>query len=344
MDSLGKQCSLTTKARYHQRCDVWRTVSRPPAPLWRSDLLTHVLPFVFAPTSQLALPYSQRQVTRTDLHYRRDGRPQARGVCANTQAFPIQVHKEQVRIGNCSVSITGFSAFHFFPTSFSSTSPRKGPTTTCRVAALCICTMSQAIQMNLVSVVLRASSTYVTTTLGCQRPGRSLTVLCREPNGASLRRSFRSECEFPASSTSARPTVVCRPKVNCRPAARTPRLIGAAAARSDRQSHQPADEPTPSYSLLFFLTIWYIGKPTVGSSQAVSLFNMSSTAGKPISCKAAVAWEADKPLTLETIEVAPPKAGEVRVKIEYTGLCHTVSSQHKSCMLWQHRSAISIRC
>lgn len=51
---------------------------------------------------------------------------------------------------------------------------------------------------------------------------------------------------------------------------------------------------------------------------------MSPTAGKPITCKAAVAWEASKPLSLETVEVAPPKAGEVRVKITWTGLCHTV--------------------
>ncbi|PWN87544.1 putative glutathione-dependent formaldehyde dehydrogenase [Acaromyces ingoldii] len=50
---------------------------------------------------------------------------------------------------------------------------------------------------------------------------------------------------------------------------------------------------------------------------------MSPTAGKPITCKAAVAWEASKPLSLETVEVAPPKAGEVRVKITWTGLCHT---------------------
>ena len=35
-----------------------------------------------------------------------------------------------------------------------------------------------------------------------------------------------------------------------------------------------------------------------------------------ITCKAAVAWEAKKPLTIETIEVAPPKAGEVRVKVK----------------------------
>lgn len=47
-----------------------------------------------------------------------------------------------------------------------------------------------------------------------------------------------------------------------------------------------------------------------------------------------MAWEAAKPLTLETIEVAPPRAGEVRVKVEYTGLCHTVSAEMR---LWQIR-------
>lgn len=39
--------------------------------------------------------------------------------------------------------------------------------------------------------------------------------------------------------------------------------------------------------------------------------------------QAAVAWEAGKELSLETIEVAPPKAGEVRIEIYYTGVCHT---------------------
>ena len=38
---------------------------------------------------------------------------------------------------------------------------------------------------------------------------------------------------------------------------------------------------------------------------------------------AAVAWEAGKPLVIEEVEVAPPKAGEVRLKILYTSLCHT---------------------
>lgn len=39
--------------------------------------------------------------------------------------------------------------------------------------------------------------------------------------------------------------------------------------------------------------------------------------------QAAVAWEAGKELTLEDIEVAPPKAHEVRIEIYYTGVCHT---------------------
>lgn len=50
---------------------------------------------------------------------------------------------------------------------------------------------------------------------------------------------------------------------------------------------------------------------------------MASTAGQVIRCQAAVAWEAKKPLSLEEIEVAPPKAGEVRIKILATGVCHT---------------------
>uniref|UniRef100_A0A8C2G7F0 Alcohol dehydrogenase 5 n=1 Tax=Cyprinus carpio TaxID=7962 RepID=A0A8C2G7F0_CYPCA len=42
-----------------------------------------------------------------------------------------------------------------------------------------------------------------------------------------------------------------------------------------------------------------------------------------IKCKAAVAWEAGKPLSIEELEVAPPKAHEVRVKVHATGVCHT---------------------
>jgi hypothetical protein len=34
-----------------------------------------------------------------------------------------------------------------------------------------------------------------------------------------------------------------------------------------------------------------------------------------IKCKAAVLWELHKPFTIEDIEVAPPKAHEVRIKV-----------------------------
>lgn len=38
---------------------------------------------------------------------------------------------------------------------------------------------------------------------------------------------------------------------------------------------------------------------------------------------AAVAYEPNKPLVIEDVQVAPPQAGEVRIKILYTALCHT---------------------
>jgi len=50
---------------------------------------------------------------------------------------------------------------------------------------------------------------------------------------------------------------------------------------------------------------------------------MSETEGQTITCKAAVAWGAKEKLKLETIEVAPPRKGEVRIKILATGVCHT---------------------
>uniref|UniRef100_A0A6I8PVR9 Alcohol dehydrogenase 1A (class I), alpha polypeptide n=1 Tax=Xenopus tropicalis TaxID=8364 RepID=A0A6I8PVR9_XENTR len=45
------------------------------------------------------------------------------------------------------------------------------------------------------------------------------------------------------------------------------------------------------------------------------------TTGKVIKCKAAIAWGLHKPLTIEEIEVAPPKAHEVRIKILASGIC-----------------------
>jgi len=40
-------------------------------------------------------------------------------------------------------------------------------------------------------------------------------------------------------------------------------------------------------------------------------------------CAAAVAYEPNKPLVIEDVQVAPPQAGEVRIKIFSTALCHT---------------------
>uniref|UniRef100_A0A671DM36 All-trans-retinol dehydrogenase [NAD(+)] ADH7 n=1 Tax=Rhinolophus ferrumequinum TaxID=59479 RepID=A0A671DM36_RHIFE len=42
-----------------------------------------------------------------------------------------------------------------------------------------------------------------------------------------------------------------------------------------------------------------------------------------IKCKAAVLWEPKKPFSIEEMEVAPPKAKEVRIKILATGICRT---------------------
>jgi len=50
---------------------------------------------------------------------------------------------------------------------------------------------------------------------------------------------------------------------------------------------------------------------------------MTSTVGKPIKCKAAVCWGAGEPLKIEEVEVAPPRAHEVRIHILWTGICHT---------------------
>nr|AAB26666.1 alcohol dehydrogenase S subunit, HLADH S chain [horses, liver, Peptide, 373 aa] [Equidae]1EE2_B Chain B, ALCOHOL DEHYDROGENASE [Equus caballus] len=48
-----------------------------------------------------------------------------------------------------------------------------------------------------------------------------------------------------------------------------------------------------------------------------------STAGKVIKCKAAVLWEQKKPFSIEEVEVAPPKAHEVRIKMVAAGICRS---------------------
>ena len=46
---------------------------------------------------------------------------------------------------------------------------------------------------------------------------------------------------------------------------------------------------------------------------------MSDTVGKTITCKAAVCWGAGEPLKIEDVEVDPPRAHEVRIRILHTG-------------------------
>lgn len=45
--------------------------------------------------------------------------------------------------------------------------------------------------------------------------------------------------------------------------------------------------------------------------------------GKVITCKAAVAWGPKQPLVIEEVQVDPPQAMEVRIRITRTSLCHT---------------------
>jgi Zn-dependent alcohol dehydrogenase len=50
---------------------------------------------------------------------------------------------------------------------------------------------------------------------------------------------------------------------------------------------------------------------------------MESKVPEPILCKAAVAYGPKQPLTIEEVYVAPPKKGEVRIKVIANALCHT---------------------
>ncbi|XP_036164081.1 alcohol dehydrogenase 1-like isoform X1 [Myotis myotis] len=49
----------------------------------------------------------------------------------------------------------------------------------------------------------------------------------------------------------------------------------------------------------------------------------TDTANKVILCRAAIAWRANAPLSIELLEVDPPKACEVRIKILSSGICGT---------------------
>lgn len=48
-----------------------------------------------------------------------------------------------------------------------------------------------------------------------------------------------------------------------------------------------------------------------------------SIAGQTVRSRAAVAFAAGQPLQVVEIDVAPPRAGEVRIRISHSGVCHT---------------------
>ncbi|XP_029798697.1 LOW QUALITY PROTEIN: alcohol dehydrogenase 1-like [Suricata suricatta] len=50
---------------------------------------------------------------------------------------------------------------------------------------------------------------------------------------------------------------------------------------------------------------------------------MMDTSGKVITCRAAVAWKTGSTLAIEEVQVEPPKAQEVRIKVISTGICGT---------------------
>jgi Zn-dependent alcohol dehydrogenase len=63
-----------------------------------------------------------------------------------------------------------------------------------------------------------------------------------------------------------------------------------------------------------------MAKPAVAAG-TIAVRDLSRS--HPMQTRAAVAWEANKPLTIETINLEGPKAGEVLVEIMATGVCHT---------------------
>src|ERR1041385_108393 len=57
--------------------------------------------------------------------------------------------------------------------------------------------------------------------------------------------------------------------------------------------------------------------------RAMAGHDSKETGDASMKTRAAVAWKAGEPLTIETIDIEGPKAGEVLVEIKATGICHT---------------------
>lgn len=72
-----------------------------------------------------------------------------------------------------------------------------------------------------------------------------------------------------------------------------------------------------NFNSVYFCTRHYI--PEITDNTRKHLLN-AMTEGKVITCRAAVAWAAKEPLSIEEIQVEPPKKGEVRIRILATGV------------------------
>eukprot|EP00501_MAST-03F_sp_TOSAG23-6_P000123 GSMAST32.ASY1.ANO1.125.1 assembled CDS len=56
----------------------------------------------------------------------------------------------------------------------------------------------------------------------------------------------------------------------------------------------------------------------------------AETSAETITCKALLMWENGADLVVNDIQVEPPRAGEVRVKILASGVCHTDWSEPRN--------------
>eukprot|EP00775_Hariotina_reticulata_P002332 gene2332-2640_t len=105
-------------------------------------------------------------------------------------------------------------------------------------------------------------------------------------------------------------------------------LTGHFTATDSATDHDRTADNGDSTVQVAAVVLWFdvdfSARPTKRSPRkTVRTMAMFETAGKPIECQAAIAWDSKKPLDVTTVTVDPPGPGEVRVKIVATALCHT---------------------
>ncbi|CAK9863747.1 unnamed protein product [Sphagnum jensenii] len=107
----------------------------------------------------------------------------------------------------------------------------------------------------------------------------------------------------------------------------SPGLIGESSRRQIRTWTAARQFPalgqlaaSVSTARIFQMTINGI---STSDEQQTATADGTSTVGQVIKCKAAVAYAAREPLSFEDVLVAPPHAGEVRVKITHSSICQS---------------------